>query len=125
MNQPQPTPAIATLRRFQAENPHITPLWLMGMDSFSDMPNWVEYPKHQTLCNLAVFHRKGEKSNLKSTTWNKTTSKQLPNTPGHIVPIDCALPDISATQIRQNPDKHQADLHQDTCNAILACYASG
>ncbi|MCF6208069.1 MAG: nicotinate (nicotinamide) nucleotide adenylyltransferase [Ghiorsea sp.] len=124
VNQAQPTPAIATLRRFKAENPDITPLWLMGMDSFLDMPNWVEYPKHQQLCNVAVFSRKGHQTSLKTNCWQLVGANQLLQQTGHVCWLDVDLPNISASQIRQNPQVHQQDLHQDTCNAIVSCYAS-
>jgi len=124
INQHQATPAIATLRRFQAENPSTIPFWLMGMDSFLDMPSWVEYPKHQQLCNLAVFQRKGVKETLETDSWKVISSHQPLTKAGGIVKVSSALPAISATQIRQEPNKYQTHLHQDTCNAILACYAS-
>jgi len=125
IKQDTPTPAIATLRRFKAENPSIVPLWLMGMDSFLDMPNWVEYPKHQDLCNVAVFTRKGQKNTTKTMGWKPARYIKNMNGAGYVCFVQTDLPDISATQIRNHPKLHQQDLHQDTCNAILACYASG
>lgn len=124
INHPQATPAIATLLRFQAENPSTIPFWLMGLDSFLDMPSWMEYPKHQQLCNLAVFQRKGVKETLETDSWKVISAHQPLTKAGGIVKVSSALPAISATQIRQDPNKYQAHLHQDTCNAILACYAS-
>ncbi len=120
----KPSPAIATLRRFQAENPSIIPTWLMGLDSFLDMPNWVEYPEHQKLCNLAVFQRENMVKYLKTMGWKDTPTLNNELDTGHIIFINKTLPNISATQIRKNPKLHQKYLHQDTCNAILACYAS-
>ncbi|MDQ7001387.1 MAG: nicotinate (nicotinamide) nucleotide adenylyltransferase [Ghiorsea sp.] len=124
INQAKPSPAIATLRRFQAENPNVIPIWLMGFDSFLSMPKWVEYPKHQMLCNLAVFQRNNHKSTLETNGWKTSPHIRQHTSPGHVTFINKALADISATQIRQKPELHQKDLHQDTCNAILACYAS-
>ena len=124
INYTKPSPAIASLRRFQAENPSITPTWLMGLDSFLDMPNWIEYPEHQKLCNLAAFQRGSMENNLETMGWEKLCTLKHGLDAGHIVFINKTLPDISSTQIRKNPQLHQKDLHQDTCNAILACYAS-
>jgi nicotinate-nucleotide adenylyltransferase len=124
INQDKPSPAIATLRRFRAENPDIIPTWLMGMDSFLDMPNWVEYPKHQGLCNLAVLQRAGTKEALETMGWEPVSTQKPPEATGHIRVLKQNLPDISSSQIRKQPKLHQKYLHQDTCNAILACYAS-
>ena len=124
INHAKPSPAIATLRRFQAENPTIIPIWLMGLDSFLDMSNWVEYPEHQKLCNLAVFQRENSKKPLEIEDWEPSGRINNDKTAGHVTFIEKSLPDISATQIRNNPKLHQQDLHQDTCKAILACYAS-
>ncbi|WP_051938397.1 nicotinate (nicotinamide) nucleotide adenylyltransferase [Ghiorsea bivora] len=125
VNHTKPSPAIATLRRFQAENPNIIPIWLMGLDSFLDMPNWVEYPEHQKLCNLAVFQRENIKKTVETMGWKGTSTLNHRLDAGHVIFINQTLPDISATQIRNNPKLQQKYLHQDTCNAILACYASG
>jgi len=124
IHQNTPTPAIATLRRFKAENPDIVPLWLMGMDSFLDMPNWVEYPKHQEVCNVVVFERKGQTTTTETMGWQHIEALNDKKNAGHVLLIQADLPDISATKIRHNPSAHQSDLHPDTCKAILACYAS-
>ena len=124
INQDKPIPAIATLRRFQAENPGIIPFWLMGMDSFLDMPNWVEYPKHQALCNLAVFTRSHITSTLETKGWKPALPEDALEGAGFAIFMDRDLPDISASEIRQNPRQYSSYLHQDTCKAVLACYAS-
>lgn len=124
----KPTPAIGTLRRFHAEYPKLTPTWLMGMDSFLDLTNWVDYPEHQSLCNLAVFQRAGIKSDVITSAWLhvelQAWQTHLPQHPGHIVMLHSDLPNISATRFRQHPQEHQSFLAQSTCNAILACYDS-
>ncbi|MDQ7004990.1 MAG: nicotinate (nicotinamide) nucleotide adenylyltransferase [Ghiorsea sp.] len=124
INQNTPTPAIATLRRFKAENPSITPLWLMGMDSFLGMPHWVEFPQHQDVCNVAVFTRKGSPIHAQTYGWRLVEANQQPQQAGHMCWLDVDLPHISASQIRENPRIHSQGLHQDTCNAIVSCYAS-
>ena len=124
VDQNTPTPAIATLRRFRAENPDIVPLWLMGMDSFLDMCGWVEYPKHQDLCNVVVFARKGQTNTTKTMGWQHAKAISDAQGAGHVLFIQADLPDVSATKIRHNPSAYPSDLHPDTCKAILACYAS-
>ncbi|MDX8388803.1 MAG: nicotinate (nicotinamide) nucleotide adenylyltransferase [Ghiorsea sp.] len=128
INQDKPTPALDTLSHFKGLFTSITPTWLMGMDSFLDMPNWVGYPQHQNLCNLAVFQRKGHEKSIITDGWNlinaQAYSQKRPVKPGHIVHIEVDLPDISSTDIRQNIEASKSLLPQSTCNAILACYAS-
>jgi len=128
MQNSNPTPAIDTLRRFQKENQHMIPTWLMGMDSFLDLPNWVDYPEHQKLCNLAVFHRKGVKDDVITNTWKSIGllewQNQRPQLAGHMVCLDVDLPHVSSTHIRQNAKANKALLAQSNCNAILACYDS-
>lgn len=124
----EPTPTIATLKRFKKTFPDIIPTWLMGLDSFLDLPNWVGYPDHLQLCNIAVFQRKGHERSVISDTWKTVDlsdwQKKPPVTPGHMVLLDVDLPDISSTQIRQNVHQHQHHLSQSTCNAISVCYDS-
>ena len=128
INNPNPTPAIDTLRHFQKENPNIIPTWLMGMDSFLDLPNWIGFPEHQKLCNLAVFQRKGVKGTLITNTWKNMTlhewQSERPHHAGHMVCLDVELPDVSSTHIRQNAKANKNLLAQSNCNAILACYDS-
>ena len=124
----KPSPAIDSLRRFQAEFPEHIPTWLMGMDSFLDLPNWVEYPEHANLCNLAVFSRKGTERQEFATSWEpiplQAWQSSIPSTAGHVVLLEEELPEVSATAIRQNPEGCKQLLNKITCNDILACYAS-
>jgi len=128
VNLDKASPAIATLKRFKTKNPNIVPTWLMGLDSYLSLPTWVDYPEHQHFCNLAVFQRQGINKPINSMGWEELSlqgwMQNPPQTAGHIVSLDVELPDISASQIRQQPHQHQSKLHQDTCNGILACYAS-
>jgi len=128
VNLAKPSPAIVTLTRFSTENPSVIPTWLMGYDSYLSLPTWVAYPKHQRLCNLAVFNRQGINKPMDSMVWQALSLQAWlqhpPQTAGHLVHLDAKLPHISASQIRQHPLQHEPDLYQDTCNAISACYAS-
>ncbi len=128
VNNPKPSPAIDSLRHFAALFPQLTPTWLMGMDSFLDLPNWVDYPQHQKLCNIAVFQRQGHETDVITNSWTVVElaawQQQPPPQPGHMVSLNVVLPDISSTEIRLNVAQHQRLLAQSTCNEILACYAS-
>ncbi|MDQ6988347.1 MAG: nicotinate (nicotinamide) nucleotide adenylyltransferase [Mariprofundaceae bacterium] len=123
-----PSPAIATLRRFQDEHADQTPTWLMGMDSYADLPNWVAYPEHQKRCNLLVFARQGcDKAELRAG-WRLLEAGEgvihMPSKAGNIAFLDIDLPLISSSQIRADVVQHQTQLPQSTCNAISVCYAS-
>jgi len=124
----KPAPAIDTLRRFQGEFPDVIPTWLMGMDSYLDLPHWMDYPQHVQLCNLAVFRRVGQEYSDIPTPWQEISLSQWqlhpPKKAGHILHLDGDLPDVSSSQIRSNPALYQHLLPISTCNAILACYAS-
>ena len=78
--------------------------------------------------SVAVFARKGSENDIeadvKTNHWQHVTIDNIPQNTGHICRLNIDLPDISATQIRRNPQAHQQELHQDTCNAIVSCYAS-
>ena len=100
----EPVPAITTLRRFRAENPNLTPLWLTGADAFEGMCGWVEYPEHLQLCSVAVFERSGHLQSTGNIDWRQMSVESWlggeVDGPGNIIAVDVRLPDISATEIR-------------------------
>ncbi|MFC1536484.1 nicotinate (nicotinamide) nucleotide adenylyltransferase [Pseudomonadota bacterium] len=100
----EPVPAITTLRRFRAENPNLTPLWLTGADAFEGMCGWVEYPEHLRLCSVAVFERSGLSQSIEHIDWRLVSIESWlggeADGPGNIITVDVRLPDISATEVR-------------------------
>ncbi len=128
VNNPKPSPAIDSLRHFKARFPQLTPTWLMGADSFADLPNWVDYPQHQSLCNIAIFQRKGHETPIITNTWKEVSieawQQQTPLQPGHVITLQADLPEASSTAIRRDVLANKSLLSKSTCNAILACYAS-
>ena len=100
-----PVAAVDTLRRFRDERPGIVPVWVCGADSFASMPTWVEYPAHQSLCNVALFSRVGEPEPKLHAGWSLMDEKQwmdgVDPGPGHVIAMDVVLPDISATSVRE------------------------
>ncbi|MES0372097.1 MAG: nicotinate (nicotinamide) nucleotide adenylyltransferase [Mariprofundaceae bacterium] len=104
VSQSEPVAAIDTLKQFRDICPDTVPVWLCGADSFATMEQWVDYPKHQKACNVAVFSRTGERAVKELSNWECLSLEQwrLGNSigPGHVIRIDADLPDISATVVR-------------------------
>lgn len=102
IRQERPTPMVETLRQFAAEQGSIP--WLMlGADACAGLPDWVDYPTHRQLCNLAVFARQGVKvpppalpgwPQVGLDAWRQTEQ------PGHLLFVPAELPEISATALR-------------------------
>ncbi len=104
ISQPEPVPAVTTLRQFRLRNPDITPIWLSGADAFEGMSSWVDYPEHLKLCSVAVFDRSSRSALIDRVEWTQVSvSSWLQdevNGPGYYMCVDALLPDISATEIR-------------------------
>jgi len=104
--EPEPTPSIATLRRFAREYPVCRAVLLLGADAFAGMDGWVEYPDHASLCDVAVFNRAGCAAlpcpvakafeTMPVEQW-----LQQPQAYGRRVDVEVSLPDVSATGIRR------------------------
>jgi len=99
----RPTPTIETLRRFTTHYHDVVPLLLMGSDAAAGIDRWIDYPNHRSLCNLAVFQRKGE-TMVNPKGWNLQSVAQWKAAPnrgcGDLFVVDCLLPDVSATMVR-------------------------
>lgn len=104
VGQAEPVPAIATLHRFRAVNPDLIPLWLTGRDAFEGMCNWVDYPEHLKLCNVAVFERRHHPGLTESVDWKRASVESWlqgeVKGAGYVIHLDAGLPVISATEIR-------------------------
>ncbi len=102
-----PTPSIATLRRFVCEYPQTHPVLLLGADAFAGMDGWVEYLEHARLCDVAVFARAGSAPVSAAAVFKPVALDHWQNLlgerteTGFCVQAETALPDISATDIRQ------------------------
>jgi len=115
VNADDPTPTSQTLARFQLKNPHIIPLFLLGMDAWAGMESWLDYPIHRDLCNVAVFSRAGvipcTHQGWKTctlTVWQEGRCKGA----GHVIFIPGTLPDISATALREALQEGDSSLVQ-------------
>jgi len=102
VSRDQPTPAVDTLRRFCSEFPGVTPWLMLGADAWSGLESWLQYPAHQSLCNVAVFARKGMPPVTALAGWQevKLGDWSACSTAGHWCSVGGALPDVSATDVR-------------------------
>ncbi len=100
----KPVPTIITLRRIRKDFPNCRPVLLLGADAFAGMREWVKYPEHQGLCDVAVFDRAGCAS-MQDHEWRQVSPRQwregAERETGRLVCIRAQLPDVSATTVRK------------------------
>ncbi|MDQ6955286.1 MAG: nicotinate (nicotinamide) nucleotide adenylyltransferase [Mariprofundaceae bacterium] len=96
------SPTIETMRHISSHL-SVTPYYLLGMDAWKGLADWVAYPEHRKLCNMLVFSRWGA-INAGHDGWLKVDciSTNSDMQAGHVCYAKSKLPDISATQIRQH-----------------------
>ena len=87
--------SVETVRHFQKEYPRDEIYFIIGADSFYDMPTWWHYEELMALCNFVVVSRPDyEKETLLSQF--KGSEK-----PPRVFFLDDIFVDISSTQIRE------------------------
>jgi len=98
----KPASTIDTLRYIRHEFPDCHPLLLLGADAFSGIRQWVKYPEHMRLCDVAVFDRTGC-SRVQRRGWKETHIGQWKGKTGYgsLLHVKYELPDVSATAVRQ------------------------
>jgi len=98
----KPVSTIDTLRYIRDQFPDYRPLLLLGADAFAGMGNWVEYPEHLSLCDVAVFPRTGC-SFIQPQGWKMIAMEQWKREvgSGRLLCVQNALPDVSATAVRE------------------------
>lgn len=123
-----PVPTIETLHHFATLGRGV-PLWLMGADAFAGMASWIDYPAHRALCNVAVFSRVGYRL-PEMAGWQLCSvdawRRHGHESPGHLLHLQVALPDVSATMIRNRAKRHQSLkglVHETLHKEIETCYA--
>jgi len=80
------------------------PVWLMGMDAWLGLPDWIDYPEHAQWCNVAVFPRQDEKSLYAAKVhadWQQVDLLSKLQA-GQVYWAHASLPAVSATQIRRD-----------------------
>lgn len=97
-----PTASIETMREVVSCMDTV-PYWLMGMDAWKGLPDWVDYPEHCKLCNMVVFSRQSEMQVAHKDWIEAAELSQFSDAKaGHVYHMKVELPDISATQIRKD-----------------------
>lgn len=95
MRQNKKSYSVDTIRHFQAEYPGDELYFIIGADSFYDMPTWWHYRELMSLCSFVVIDRPDtDKASL-------LTQYDGDETPPRVFFLDEILMDISSTQIRQ------------------------
>ncbi len=102
VHRDKPASTIDTLRYIRHQFPDCHPLLLLGADAFSGIRQWVEYPEHIALCDVAVFDRTGC-SRVQGQGWRETRIEQWKGEAGcgSLLHVKYTLPDVSATVVRQ------------------------
>lgn len=97
----QPTATIDTLQQVAESEPDARILLLLGGDAFAGMQSWRGYPRHQGLCDVAVFMRQGV-ARPRLPGWEAVSVNEWRDAPGsgRVVYLDVELPDVSATALR-------------------------
>lgn len=102
----RPTPMVETLREFADAHAPVVPWLMLGADAWAGLPDWIEYPAHQGLCNVAVFARQTVKMESPPVWpgWRRVDMHdwRCQREPGHMVYVPVRLPDISATALRND-----------------------
>jgi len=132
IDQPQPVPAITTLRKFRAQNPEVVPVWLSGADAFEGMSSWIAYPEHQKLCSVAVFDRNSRSASIKMPDWQRVSVESWlqgeVDGPGCFICLEAALPNVSATEIRDRAadgKSLEGLVNSRICEEVESRYQSG
>jgi len=124
----KPVSTIDTLYYIRYQFPDCYPVLLLGADAFAGMRQWVKYPEHLLLCDVAVFDRAGRpRGRWKE--WKETDlvlwKEELGR--GRLLYVEHALPDISATTVRRQAEvgKSLAGIVPEcVCEEIERAYAS-
>lgn len=95
LTRPRKSYSVETVRHFQETYPQDELFFIIGADSFRDMPSWWHYRQLMELCTFVVVSRPDtDKSSLLS-------RYQGDEIPPRVFFLDDILMDISSTQIRQ------------------------
>ena len=91
-----PTYSIDTLNKLQTRRAPDALFFIMGWDSFSELPEWKQSRELVSLCRLIVFNRPGvEKPDLRQ------LEKEIPGISQRVSLLEMPPVDISSTEIRK------------------------
>ncbi|QIR15472.1 nicotinate-nucleotide adenylyltransferase [Shewanella aestuarii] len=120
INRDTPSYTVVTLQQLKQAYPQASFYFIMGMDSFINLPSWHLWQQLFELCHIVLCQRPGwtlppdspmqQVLNQRATTIaqlidNKNNTSQ--NTHGDIIPVDICLQNISSTEIRQKVQSNQ------------------
>ncbi len=99
LRRPEKSYSVETVRHFQAEFPEDEIYFIIGADSFRDLPSWWHYRELLSLCTFVVVTRPdiSEESLLSRYAGDET--------PPRVFFLDGILMDISSTEIRQKAEE--------------------
>jgi len=101
----EPTPTLPTLLRLRSEFPKLIPVLLLGEDAFAGIRDWVGYPEHCRIADVAVFRRAGYRCQARrpDDAWHEVNidAWHEGQGPGRVIRLEAELPDVSATRIRE------------------------
>ena len=103
-----PSYSVTTLELLNRMHPDDEFYFIMGMDSFVQMPTWFEWQKLFTLCNIVLCQRPGWQLDQNSAMAAELTARQVNHTDnsyhkaGDIILLESELINISSTEIRQS-----------------------
>jgi len=122
----QPTATIDTLQQLAESEPDARILLLLGGDALAGMERWRGYPRHQALCDVAVFMRQGV-PRPRLAGWQEISAAAWREEPGcgRVIYLDVELPDVSATGLRARLESGKAippELPGPVADEVAAAY---
>lgn len=102
LDRPPPSFTVDTLRALSAAHPDAELHFVVGLDSFLDLPNWHDPSGIAALAHLAVVDRPGYAASSEERDVRLTAlTASMPSLLGRWTLVDAPLVDLSATDIRQ------------------------
>ncbi|MBQ4891486.1 nicotinate-nucleotide adenylyltransferase [Shewanella sp. MMG014] len=122
INRDTPSYSVATLALLKQQYPQHQFYFIMGTDSFIQLPTWYRWQSLFDLCHIVVCQRPGWQLTAEHPMASVLADNQLVSTTaltGKIYPIEVQPQDISSTQIRQLLSNLTVEERQDSNNAQL------
>ena len=109
MGRGRPSYTVSLLEERDALHPDETRVWVIGSDAFAELESWYRWQSLFDLANVLVFGRAGFQVSYGPTLSTLIEARRVdrfkPEEHGQLKMVDIELPEISATEIRQNPSR--------------------